>query len=215
MTRLCKTAWCSTRRSSTRRWSFECVTGTTRLTYRFVTPYQSLLHGMMGLGVLSLASKLHKWSDLAMYFDGTSLGILPVYLCLPNLTRVRARRAVRLRHRHLPILDHPLDNDGRAARSRRGQSLRPSPGPPAYLCRQHHQPRYLRVHPDPPGPCGSSQPQICALTSFRLARSTRTAWTSRRVRHSPQSSRGRPPPRPSRRRRKRSDRPLPSVYCPA
>jgi hypothetical protein len=71
---------------------------------------------------------------------------------VPTLTHLRVRRAVRFRHRHLPILHHPLDSDGCAARPGRGQSLRPSPGPPAYLCRQHHQPRYLRVHPDPPGP---------------------------------------------------------------
>lgn len=35
---------------------------------------QSLLHGIMGLGVLGLVAKLHKWTDLAVYFDGTSLG---------------------------------------------------------------------------------------------------------------------------------------------
>ncbi|KAF9256206.1 hypothetical protein L218DRAFT_936937 [Marasmius fiardii PR-910] len=36
---------------------------------------KALLHGMMGVGMLGLVAKLHKWDDSAMFFDGTSLGI--------------------------------------------------------------------------------------------------------------------------------------------
>ncbi|KAE9400404.1 hypothetical protein BT96DRAFT_881419 [Gymnopus androsaceus JB14] len=36
---------------------------------------KALLHGMIGVGILGLASKLHKWDDSAMFFDGSSLGV--------------------------------------------------------------------------------------------------------------------------------------------
>ncbi|KAL0573818.1 Protein csh3 [Marasmius crinis-equi] len=36
---------------------------------------KALLHGMMGVGMTGLVSKLHKWDESAMFFDGTSLGI--------------------------------------------------------------------------------------------------------------------------------------------
>lgn len=36
----------------------------------------ALLHGMMALGVLGLVAKLHRWSEMAKYFDGSSLGEL-------------------------------------------------------------------------------------------------------------------------------------------
>jgi len=35
---------------------------------------QNLLHGVVAIGVLALVSKLHKWDESAMFFDGTSLG---------------------------------------------------------------------------------------------------------------------------------------------
>lgn len=34
---------------------------------------QALLHGMVGVGILGLLAKLHKWDDSAMFFDGSSL----------------------------------------------------------------------------------------------------------------------------------------------
>ncbi|TFK71623.1 hypothetical protein BDN72DRAFT_895462 [Pluteus cervinus] len=34
---------------------------------------KALLHTMIGVGILGLVSKLHKWDDSAMYFDGSSL----------------------------------------------------------------------------------------------------------------------------------------------
>ncbi|KAF7430601.1 hypothetical protein PC9H_006309 [Pleurotus ostreatus] len=34
---------------------------------------KALLHAMVGVGVVGLISKLHKWDDSAMFFDGTSL----------------------------------------------------------------------------------------------------------------------------------------------
>ncbi|KAJ3809596.1 Shr3 amino acid permease chaperone [Lentinula lateritia] len=36
---------------------------------------KALLHGMIGVGVLGLVGKLHKWDDSAMFFDGSSLGV--------------------------------------------------------------------------------------------------------------------------------------------
>lgn len=38
-------------------------------------PLQALLHGMVGVGLVGLISKLHKWDESAMFFDGTSLGM--------------------------------------------------------------------------------------------------------------------------------------------
>ncbi|KNZ71629.1 Secretory component protein SHR3 [Termitomyces sp. J132] len=35
---------------------------------------KALLHGMVGVGLVGLVSKLHKWDESAMFFDGTSLG---------------------------------------------------------------------------------------------------------------------------------------------
>ncbi|KAF5369211.1 hypothetical protein D9757_010034 [Collybiopsis confluens] len=36
---------------------------------------KALLHGMIGVGVLGLASKLNQWDDSALFFDGSSLGV--------------------------------------------------------------------------------------------------------------------------------------------
>jgi hypothetical protein len=36
---------------------------------------QNLLHGVVVLGVLGFVSKLHKWDESAMFFDGSSLGM--------------------------------------------------------------------------------------------------------------------------------------------
>lgn len=34
---------------------------------------QALLHGLVGLGLVGLVSKLHNWDDSAMFFDGSCL----------------------------------------------------------------------------------------------------------------------------------------------
>lgn len=36
--------------------------------------YQALLHGVMGVGIIGLVGKIHKWDESAMFFDGSSLG---------------------------------------------------------------------------------------------------------------------------------------------
>jgi len=36
---------------------------------------KALLHAVMGIGLLALAGKLHKWDDSAVFFDGTSLAL--------------------------------------------------------------------------------------------------------------------------------------------
>ncbi|KAI9064167.1 Shr3 amino acid permease chaperone [Trametes sanguinea] len=45
---------------------------------------KALLHSVMGVGLLGLVGKLHKWDDSAMFFDGSSLGAyifaLAIYL---------------------------------------------------------------------------------------------------------------------------------------
>ncbi|RDB20818.1 Secretory component protein SHR3 [Hypsizygus marmoreus] len=35
---------------------------------------KALLHGMVGVGLVGLLSKLHKWDESAMFFDGSCLG---------------------------------------------------------------------------------------------------------------------------------------------
>ncbi len=41
----------------------------------FLFPSQTLVHSMMGVGLLALAGKLWKWDESAMFFDGSSLGL--------------------------------------------------------------------------------------------------------------------------------------------
>ncbi|KAF8623918.1 hypothetical protein AX17_007246 [Amanita inopinata Kibby_2008] len=36
---------------------------------------KALLHGMIGVGMIGLLSKLHRWDDSALFFDGSSLAI--------------------------------------------------------------------------------------------------------------------------------------------
>ncbi len=42
--------------------------------YKGPTAVTALLHGMMGVGLLGLIAKLHRWSDMAKQYDGGSLG---------------------------------------------------------------------------------------------------------------------------------------------
>jgi hypothetical protein len=35
---------------------------------------QALLHGLMGIGVVAIIAKLHRWNESAVFFDGGSLG---------------------------------------------------------------------------------------------------------------------------------------------
>ena len=51
----------------------------------------ALMHGMMGLGIIGLVAKLHRWSEMAKYFDGGSLALFMGAICMylgvsvPNL----------------------------------------------------------------------------------------------------------------------------------
>lgn len=51
----------------------------------------ALLHGMMGLGLIGLVAKLHRWNEMAKYFDGGSLALFMGAICMylgvsvPNL----------------------------------------------------------------------------------------------------------------------------------
>lgn len=55
------------------------------------TAVPALLHGMIGLGIIGLVAKLHRWSEMAKYFDGGSLVLFMGAVCmylgvgLPNL----------------------------------------------------------------------------------------------------------------------------------
>lgn len=40
------------------------------------TREQALLHGMVGVGLIGFLAKLHKWTESAVFFDGSSLGAL-------------------------------------------------------------------------------------------------------------------------------------------
>ena len=42
--------------------------------YRAPGAVKALLHAVMGMGILGLVGKLHRWDESAMFFDGTSLG---------------------------------------------------------------------------------------------------------------------------------------------
>ena len=35
---------------------------------------QALLHGLIGVGLVAIISKIHRWDESAMFFDGGSLG---------------------------------------------------------------------------------------------------------------------------------------------
>ena len=43
---------------------------------RIFPTFQALLHAVMGVGIIGLIGKVHKWDESAMYFDGSSLGVL-------------------------------------------------------------------------------------------------------------------------------------------
>ncbi|KAL0953420.1 hypothetical protein HGRIS_004657 [Hohenbuehelia grisea] len=55
---------------------------------------KALLHALVGVGVIGLLSKLHKWDDSAMFFDGSSLAAyvfsIAVYLTvtIPTLRTI-------------------------------------------------------------------------------------------------------------------------------
>ncbi len=36
------------------------------------------MHAIMGMGLLGLVGKIHKWDESAMFFDGSSLGASPL-----------------------------------------------------------------------------------------------------------------------------------------
>jgi len=42
-----------------------------------VSVTKALLHGMIGIGLIGTLSKLHKWDESAVFFDGSSLGTIP------------------------------------------------------------------------------------------------------------------------------------------
>ena len=62
----------------------------------------ALLHGMMGLGIIGLVAKLHRWNEMAKYFDGGSLALFMGAVCMylgvavPNLRLISDPTNMRL-----------------------------------------------------------------------------------------------------------------------
>lgn len=70
--------------------------------YHSPTAVAALLHGMMGLGIVGLIAKLHRWNDMAKYFDGGSLVLFMGSVCMylgvavPNLRLISNPTDLRL-----------------------------------------------------------------------------------------------------------------------
>lgn len=63
----------------------------------------NLLHGVVVLGVLGFVSKLHKWDESAMFFDGSSLAVFVFGIMLYTTVVIPGIRTVA----------EPLENDTR------------------------------------------------------------------------------------------------------
>ncbi|CAD6896075.1 unnamed protein product [Tilletia laevis] len=50
--------------------------------FRAPTAIHALLHGMISLGLVGLLAKLHRWSEVAKYYDGGSLVLFVSALCM-------------------------------------------------------------------------------------------------------------------------------------
>ena len=62
-----------------RRVSFFRFKNTADITWDMCTVYarrisQALLHGLIGIGLVAIITKIHRWDESAMFFDGGSLG---------------------------------------------------------------------------------------------------------------------------------------------
>ncbi|KAJ3001098.1 hypothetical protein NUW54_g6645 [Trametes sanguinea] len=67
---------------------------------------QALLHSVMGVGLLGLVGKLHKWDDSAMFFDGSSLGTCFLSLPPPPSASPLPSRAQSTPHRPIQSFAH-------------------------------------------------------------------------------------------------------------
>jgi len=55
---------------------------------------KALLHSMMGVGLVGLLSKLHKWDESAMFFDGSSLAVYVFSVAVYMTVTLPALRAI-------------------------------------------------------------------------------------------------------------------------
>jgi len=55
---------------------------------------KALLHGMVGVGLIGLLSKLHKWDDSAMFFDGSCLGAYVLCISIYLTVTIPALRTI-------------------------------------------------------------------------------------------------------------------------
>ncbi|KAN0061445.1 Protein csh3 [Thecaphora frezii] len=73
--------------------------------YNGPTAVTALLHGMIGLGIVGLIAKLHRWNEMAKYFDGGSLVLFMAAICMyggvcvPNLRLLADPTNMHLLHR--------------------------------------------------------------------------------------------------------------------
>ncbi|KAI0080162.1 hypothetical protein K474DRAFT_350062 [Panus rudis PR-1116 ss-1] len=57
---------------------------------------QALLHGVMGMGLLGLVGKIHKWDESAMFFDGSSLAAFVFAIAVYLSVSVPASKTIAL-----------------------------------------------------------------------------------------------------------------------
>lgn len=62
--------------------------------YQSPPAIKALLHAVMGVGVLGLVGKLHRWDDTAMFFDGSSLAAYVFAIAVYLAVGVPASRAL-------------------------------------------------------------------------------------------------------------------------
>ncbi|KAI0033684.1 Shr3 amino acid permease chaperone, partial [Vararia minispora EC-137] len=55
---------------------------------------KALLHGMMGVTIISTIGKLHKWDESAMFFDGGSLAVAVFSIAMYTAVTIPALRTI-------------------------------------------------------------------------------------------------------------------------
>ncbi|KAI0953829.1 hypothetical protein AcV7_007248 [Taiwanofungus camphoratus] len=62
--------------------------------YNSPTAIKSLLHAIMGVGIIGLVGKLHKWDESAIFFDGSSLAAYVLSISVYLSVGVPASRTI-------------------------------------------------------------------------------------------------------------------------
>jgi len=64
------------------------------LFYNAPPAIKTFLHSMMGIGIICLLGKLHKWDESAVWFDGSSLAVFVFAIAVYLTVTIPALRAV-------------------------------------------------------------------------------------------------------------------------